>query len=157
MDLFANGRETNIRSTIAMVEDVLLELGHFVNDCRVRTTGGETHAWEVHRGSAEVRISLLERGDAPHLRVASVVMTLDDGVEAVRLYRHLLSLNRIALCSAAFAVDSEYVLIVSERPTMDLDRSEVLDLIRRVELYADQYDDQLVAQFGGVLGRDTSP
>lgn len=156
MDLFANGRETNIRSTIAMVEDVLLELGHFVNECRGRPAGGETHAWVVHRGSAEVRIALLERGEAPHLRVASVVMTLDDQVEAVRLYRHLLSLNRSALCSAAFAVEAEYVLIVSERPTMDLDRSEVLDLIRRVELYADRYDDQLVAKFGGVLGRDLS-
>ena len=43
------------------------------------------------------------------------------------------------------------MLIVAERSTLDLDRSEVLDLIGRITAYADQYDDELVAAFGGAL------
>ena len=153
MNLFANGREANIRSTIVMVEDVLLELGHFVNQCRTEPDEDEMRAWQVTRGSALVRIVLIQRGEETHLRAASTVLTVDAQVDQSRLFRHLLGLNRSTLCSAAFALEGEHVQVVSERPTMDLDHSEVLDLIHRVEVYADNYDDQLVAEFGGTLGQ----
>jgi hypothetical protein len=45
------------------------------------------------------------------------------------------------------------VLLVGERSTLDIDRSEVLDLIRRITTYADEHDDVLVARFGGAMGR----
>ena len=152
MTLFENGRQANIKSTIAMVEDVLLELGHFVNESRVPCQDNEEQAWEVTRGSALVRITLLYRDSEPHLRASSYVMTLDERVDKLGLFRHLLTLNRSTLSNAAFALDGFRVQLLSERTTMDLDRSEVLDLIRRVELYADEYDDRLVAKFGGLLG-----
>jgi hypothetical protein len=41
---------------------------------------------------------------------------------------------------------------VTERSTLDLDRSEVLELIKRITTYADDHDDILVARFGGKLG-----
>jgi hypothetical protein len=153
MNLFADGREANIKSTIAMVEDVLLELGHGVQECRAAPERDEQTVWEVARGSAVVRIALSLRDEAPHLRVLSTVLTLDAQVDEVSLYRRLLKLNRTVLCSAAFALDGKYVQIVSERPTLDLDRSEVFDLIRRIEFYADEYDDWLVEEFGGRRGR----
>ncbi|WP_428268508.1 YbjN domain-containing protein [Haliangium sp.] len=153
MTLFADGREANIKSTVAMVEDVLLELGHFVNDCRQEPERGEKHAWQVERGSATVRIALGLREDAPHLSVVSTVLTLDDKVAQAALFRRLLTLNRTVLCNAAFALDGAFVQILGERPTLDLDRSEVLDLIRRIEFYADEYDDRLVTEFGGIRGR----
>lgn len=156
MTLFADGREANIKSTIAMVEDVLLELGHFVNDCRAQPERDEQHAWQVRRGSATVRIEIGLRDENPHLRVVSTVLTLDEHVDQAALFRRLLSLNRTVLCSAAFALDDAYVQIVTERPTLDMDRSEVFDLIRRIELYADEYDDRLVEEFGGTLGRAPS-
>jgi hypothetical protein len=56
------------------------------------------------------------------------------------------------MCGNAFAVDRDRVLLVAERSTLDLDRSEILDLIKRVTVTADDHDDQLVAQFGGTLG-----
>lgn len=155
MTLFADGREANIKSTIAMVEDVLLELGHFVNDCRAQPEQDEQHAWQIRRGSASVRIGLGLRDEVPQLRVVSTVLTLDEHVDQAALFRRLLGLNRTALCSAAFALDGAYVQIVTERSTIDLDRSEVFDLIRRIELYADEYDDRLVEEFGGTLGRAT--
>jgi hypothetical protein len=153
MTLFADGREANIRSTIAMVEDVLLELGHPVEDARARAERDEHNAWEVKQGSATVRIAVGMRDEAPHLRVISTVLTVTPTVDEAALFARLLKLNRTVLCSAAFALDGRYVQIVAERPTLDLDRSEVFDVIRRVETYADEYDDRLVKEFGGARGR----
>ena len=73
------------------------------------------------------------------------------GPDLTSLYAHLLELNA-TLCGAAFATQGDYVLLVSERSTLDLDASEVLDLIRRVTTYADEHDDVLVARFGGAMG-----
>ena len=44
------------------------------------------------------------------------------------------------------------MLLLAERSTLDLDRSEIRELIRRVTTHADAHDDVLVARFGGVLG-----
>jgi hypothetical protein len=153
MTLFADGREANVKSMIAMVEDVLVERGRTIEDARARAERDEQRAWEVQQGSATVRIALTMRDEAPHLRVISTVLTVTPTVDEVALFTRLLKLNRTALCSAAFALDGRYVQIVAERPTLDLDRSEVFDLIRRVETYADEYDDSLVAEFGGARGR----
>jgi hypothetical protein len=148
--LFENQREINLASTITMIEDVLVELGHFVNDCRADAPGA-IRSWRVRKGSATVRISLLERPDFTHLRIASAVMHIDAAVPRVALYTHLLEKNA-ELTGAAFALRADTVLLQSERSTLDLDRSEVLDLITRVTKYADELDDTLVERFGGAIG-----
>jgi len=153
MSLFENSRETNTASTITMVEDVLIALGHFVNDCRVDQEGA-LRAWRVTKGSAQVSIQLLERADYPHLRVASAVMTTrPDLAPEVRasLHADLLARN-VDLAGVAFAVRGDQVLLVSERSTLDLDRSEVVELVRRVQDQADLVDDELVERYGGTLG-----
>jgi hypothetical protein len=43
-------------------------------------------------------------------------------------------------------------MLVAERSTVDLDPSEVTEIIGRVEKYADTYDDALVEEFGGTRG-----
>jgi hypothetical protein len=144
--LFANQRESNLASTVALVEEVLGELGH---DPAVARDG--QHAWQVQQGSALTRISLVDRTEFTHLRVSSTVMTVDDKVDRPALHAHLLALNG-SLCGAAFATEGEHVLLLAERSTLDLDRSEVRDLIRRVMTYADDHDDALVARFGGKMG-----
>lgn len=151
LDLFQNGREANITSTVAMVEDVLIELGHFVNDCREDPPRGGQRSWCVAKGSALVRIALADRGAEVHLRASSVVMTLDERVDETRLFRKLLAVNG-EIHGAAFALAERQVVLLAQRSTLDLDRSEVLDLIRRVETYADEYDDVLVTEFGGLRG-----
>ena len=150
--LFANQREVNLASTIAMIEDVLVELGHFLNECR-DDRDGAIRSWRVKQGSAEVRISLVHRDDFTHLRVASPVMTIGAGTDKVALFTRLLEVNR-ELCGAAFALMRDIVLIVAERSTLDLDRSEVMELIARIQKVADDQDDVLVAQYGGALGGD---
>lgn len=153
LSLFDNSREINCSSAVMMVEDVLIALGHFVNDCRVADPGA-TKAWRVTKGSAQVAIQILERPDHPHLRVTSAVMRLGPGTDpAVRADLHADLLGRNAdLCGVAFAARGDQVLLIAERSTLDLDRSEVLELINRVAEHADAVDDALVSSYGGTIG-----
>ena len=148
-NLFENHRDVNLASTVAMIEDLLIERGYFLNDCRAEVPG-TIRAWKVPKGSAVVRISLLDRPDFPHLRVASAVFRHPPGVDRVSLYHELLSRNA-ELCGAAFAVVGDQVVMVAERSTLDLDRSELADMITRLQNYADHFDDVLVAAYGGDL------
>ncbi len=151
--LFANQRESNLHSTIALVEDVLGELGHPAAGSRIKDAGS-LHAWQLVKGSAITQVTLVDRTEFTHLRVCSIVMTLDDRVDRSSLVTHLLELNA-GLCGAACAVVRDHVLLDTERSTLDLDRSEVLDLVRRLTSTADDHDDVLVARFGGRLGSCT--
>jgi hypothetical protein len=148
--LFANQRETNLASTIALVEEVLREQGHDPGATRTKVHGAP-HAWEIRTGSAVTRVTIFPTPDFTHLRVRSVVMTLDAAIDRAALFQHLLERNA-DLWGAAFALEHDKVVLVSERSTLDLDRSEVADMIRRVTTYADDHDDALVARFGGRLG-----
>ena len=148
--LFANQRETNLASTVALVEAALADLGHSAPASRAKDTRA-LHAWEIPKGSSITRVTLIHRTDFTHLRVCATVMTLDSTVDRPSLFAHLLNLNA-SLCGVAFATAGEQVLLVAERSTLDLDRSEVLELIRRVTTYADEHDDVLVARFGGRRG-----
>lgn len=148
--LFANQRETNLTSTLALIEDVLRELGHDPAATRSDAPGA-LHAWRIVKGSAVTQVTLVSRTEFTHLRVCAVVMTIDGKVDRPALHAHLLELNA-SLCGAAFATDGDRVLLLSERSTLDLDQSEVRELIRRVTTNADDHDDVLVARFGGTLG-----
>ena len=150
MALFANQREINLTSTVALVEQALSEFGHDPATSRI-TAPGATHAWRIVTGSAVTRVTVVHHSEFPHLRVSAVVMTLDAKVDRTALFAHLLELNA-HLCGAAFATDGDQVLLLSERSTLDLDQSEVLDILKRVTTYADEHDDVLVARFGGRIG-----
>jgi site-specific recombinase len=146
--LFANQRETNLSSAVALVEEVLRELGH---DPSAARQDAAHHTWRIRTGSAATRVSVFPTGELSHIRVEAVVITLDDKVDRPSLFAHLLFQN-VTLCGVAFALHGERVVLVTERSTLDLDRSEVRELISRVTQTADDHDDRLIAAFGGVLG-----
>jgi hypothetical protein len=148
--LFANQREANVQSMVALIDEVLTDLGHDAKASR-QTGTDALHAWRIVKGSATTDVTLVNRTLFTHLRVCSVVMTIDDKVDRNALNAHLLESNG-NLCGAAFATDGNRILMVAERTTLDLDRSEVRELIRRVTTYADDHDDSLVATFGGTMG-----
>jgi hypothetical protein len=148
--LFANQRETNLASTLLLVEAALGDLGHPAPGSRI-TEPGALHAWKIPKGSAITKVTLVHRTEFTHIRVVAIVMTCDAKVDRGALNAHLLELNA-SLTGAAFATEGDQVLLLGERSTLDLDRSEVLELIRRVTTYADDHDDVLVARFGGTLG-----
>ena len=147
--LFANQRETNLASTVALVEAALADLGHPAPGSRTSDPDA-LHAWQLPVGSSLTRVTVVQRADFTHIRVCATVMVATAPVDRAALHAHLLEQNR-SLCGAAFAAAGDQVLIVAEHSTLDLDRSEVLDLIGRITAYADQYDDELVAAFGGAL------
>ena len=149
--LFANQRETNLASTVALIEAALVELGQAPGRVDDRSA---LHTWQIPKGSSITHVALIHRSEFTHLRVCATVMTLDDGVDRGSLFAHLLELN-VALCGVAFAAQNDRILLVGERSTLDLDRSEILELIRRVTAYADEHDDVLVARFGGKRGAAT--
>ena len=148
--LFANQRETNLSSTVALVEEILRDLGHDPAASREQVPPGQ-HAWRIRTGSALTTISLFPTTEFIHIRCEAVVMTLDDKVDRAALFAHVLGLNA-TMCGNAFALHGDRVVIVAERSTLDIDRSEVRELITRVTTNADKHDDQLVTRFGGRLG-----
>ena len=80
-------------------------------------------------------------------------MRLDGAVSRSALFAHLLERNA-ELTGAAFALKDDVVFVLTERSTLDLDRSEVQDLVRRIQTYADDNDEALVDRFGGSRGGD---
>lgn len=148
--LFANSKDANLTSTVAVVEAVLEQLGHDAFSSRAERPGALS-AWTFTKGSAEVHIDILERRDFLHIRVSSPIMTTG-GADRARLFERLLELNADHLVGAAFAIRGGEVLVIAERSTLDLDLSEAADLVGRVQDYADRYDDELCAAFGGQRG-----
>lgn len=149
--LFSNQREANLESINAMIEDVLIELGHVVEKTRAQFPECE-RAWRISKGSATVEIALLARGDDNWLQVSASVMTPGARADTATLWRKLLSMNYERASVACFALRGDTVVIIGQRSTRDLDRGEVITLIRTVSEDADDHDDQLVKEFGGRRG-----
>lgn len=105
----------------------------------------------MRQGSATVEIQLLTRPDGAHLRVASAVVHAGPATDRAALWQDLLSRNA-DLCGLAFAIRGDQVLLVAERSTLDLDRTEVHDMIQRTATVADELDDELATRYGAHLG-----
>jgi hypothetical protein len=149
MVLFSNKQEANLRVCVKMVDDAISALGHVPDESRIVGAEADMPAWRVKKGSAHVFVSLGIQGHENVLRVLAPVLHVAPGTDKLKLFRHLLELNATAVTGAAFGLQGEDVVLCAERTTVDLDPSEVMDMIRRVENFADQYDDLLVAEFGG--------
>lgn len=151
--LFANESEANLDSTISMIEDILIELGHVVEDCRSESDG-KPASWRVKKGSAWTRIEILEedskKSKGYRVRVVATVVTLGSDVDKLLLFEKLLRLNASHVRGAAYALRGAEIILTSERSTLDLDRSELWELISVVRDLADENDDKLVAEFGGL-------
>ncbi|HEU5059662.1 MAG TPA: YbjN domain-containing protein [Kofleriaceae bacterium] len=149
--LFENQVQVNLESTMVMIEDVLVELGHVVDKARVEYPECE-RAWRISKGSATIEIALLVREGAGWLQVSASVMTPGPKTDTGALWRKALLLNAERPAIASFALRGDTVVLIGQRTTLDLDRSEVLALIETVSTDADRYDDELVREFGGRRG-----
>ena len=77
-------------------------------------------------------------------------MKLPDSPEnQAALFRRLLVINAQEMTSVAFGLRNETIVLTTDRTTVDLDPSEVRDMILRLGYFADVYDDELVNEFGG--------
>ena len=141
----------------ALVEEVVKRLGVDPKACLAKEDARNV-TWTVQRGSAAVLITLATRDSqetppraTTYLRVVSPTLTLPAGAKPGDhevLFRHLLELNAAGLANAAFGLIDQRVVAVSERPTDDLQASEVEQMVRHLAAVADTYDDRLAKQFG---------
>lgn len=150
MGLFEADVQEELARAARLVEESLAALG--VDPATVRLPAGTAeYAWSLMRGSAAVAVFLRapRRGEeAPVLRVISPIVVIDRRDE-LALYRRLLELNASGLGSVAFGLYDDRIVAVSERPTRDLDASEVRYIVQVVGSVADHYDDELTRSFGG--------
>src|SRR5262249_20374976 len=140
MALFSNKQEANLRVCIQMVEDAITALGHNPDESRIENPADQDlPAWKVEKGSAHVYVYLGVNGGDNVLRVVAPVIQMAPGTDQLALFRHLLELNVNTIAGAAFGLrGAADIVLCAERTTVDLDPSEVIDVIRRVEDFADR-------------------
>lgn len=152
MRLFSTKQESNLKSTRDMVEKVITELNLSPEENRLDTNDGSL-AWGLMRGSAQVFVFIkpgMDRDAFNSIQVVAPVMRIPPvKTTQAALFQHLLELNIQEITGAAFGIKNDTVVILVDRTTQDLDRSEVMDMILRVGYFADLYDDALVSKFGG--------
>ena len=103
--------------------------------------------WEFIAGSAMIRIE----HDAVEqtFSVESVLLPVPDNERRrLDLYSRLLELNYRRTGEARFAVQSDQVVVTFSRPTLGLDYLEFQRAVDEVARAADDYDDELTAEFG---------
>jgi hypothetical protein len=147
--------EAEFSSAKALVEGVIKGLGVDPAATRAKSEADQA-SWTLQRGSAAVLITIVKRKEdgGVYLRVISPVMTLPEPGKREPLFKHLLELNAAGLANAAFALVSERIAVVSERPARGMDASEVEQMVRHLSAVADTYDDRLVKAFGGKRASD---
>ena len=133
---------TKITSLMELVDRILdgLEEGTLV----------EGFEEPIQRGSAQGSVRVV--GDSEHSESLVVVrlsiMRVPEAADAA-FYERLLELNHAALGRAAFSINGEgLVCLTAGRPVEDLDPGELIDLILWTSEYADDLDDELLAEFG---------
>jgi hypothetical protein len=145
--LFSNKQEANLRSCIRMVEDALAALGKPLEDCRSESAD-DMPAWRVPIHPGHVDVYLGVAGDDNVLRVVASIGTIRAGTDETALFRRLLQLNVAEVKGVAFGLSGAEVVLVSERSTLDLDPSEVMDILRRAEQFSSHYARALAADVG---------
>ncbi len=104
----------------------------------------------IERGSATGSVRVVN--DPEHAESLVVVrlsiMRVPETVDAA-FYERLLELNHASLGRAAFSIHGDgLVYLTAGRPVADLDEGELIDLILWTSEYADELDDELLAEFG---------
>lgn len=149
MGLFGGGRRnaptSNVEKTAMYVERLLGEV--LENPAQARMEG--QLGWNIMLGSANIEILIAENEQGQTLQVVAPLMHLPQ-TGLLPLYRRLLELNMMTP-GITFGVYGDVVFLYNERPLEGLDEVEVRDIIQRMALNADKYDNELVEEFGGRL------
>ena len=136
-------KETTIRECSKIVEAFLKKAGLNPDQQRLQ---GDVVGWVAQRGSAMCYIFLNSGKDSDTVRIVAPFLYIPQE-NLLPFYRRCLEINR-DLTSCAIAVDEDVVLIVHERPTLDLSSEELEYGIQIVGYIADELDDSLSKEFG---------
>jgi len=155
MSMFgATDAQSDFARAVKLVETVVAAFGLDPQKCRINTNDGST-AWSLLRGSAEVLIFLnpSRQPNQPNfIRCVSPIWRLP-AENHLAIFQRLLELNARDLYGTAFGLmGRDNVLdavLVTERPTKDMDRGEVEEILQNIGAAGDFFDDKLVQEFGG--------
>lgn len=149
----AQSHDEDFVATQTMIERVIRGLGLDPDKNRQPSTDPRRRAWKIRRGSASVYVLLTETDHGSFLQVVSPLLKLP-AQEILPLLRRLLEANGGQLYGAAFGLKGDQVVLSADRSTVDLDEGEVGAMIKTVGRYADEYDDLLIAEYGGTRQRE---
>ena len=103
----------------------------------------------IERGSATGSVRVVKDPEhAEDLVVVRLSLMRVPEAAGAAFYERLLELNHASLGRAALSIDEGVVFLTSGRPVEDLDPGELIDLILWTSEYADNLDDELLAEFG---------
>lgn len=131
----------------ATVDNILQGLGINPGSAQIPTANG--YGWRFQWGTATIEIYISVHDQYQYFQVLAPIITLPTS-NLLPFYRRMLELN-LQLTNASFGVYQDIVFIFSERQLQGLDQNEAEFLITMVAQYADQFDDDLVNEFGGRL------
>jgi hypothetical protein len=98
------------------------------------------------RANQLVVLSVFEAEGNAYIRVSAPILHMP-AERQLEFCRRLLDLNS-EMVSASLATVGEDVYVVSVRPIQELESEQAIDLVGRVCIYANQYADRLIADFG---------
>ena len=120
-----------------------------------RCRAGATE-WEFPFGSVRVRLSVDPEDES--FRVTSRIIQVPDNVaRRAGLMDALMTLNARKTREARFAVEDGHVVVVFGRPLEGLDYPEFTDALASVCSTADDYDDWMKREYGGVPAAAGAP
>ncbi len=111
--------------------------------------GAEGYGWWVIEGSARIYIFVQKGATGVVLRITSPILRLPK-TNQEGFYRRLLDINA-DLNSCALATYEDTVLVIAQRPILDLEQAELDGLIWQVAYVADLLDNKLSAEFGAPM------
>jgi hypothetical protein len=148
--------EPSPEDVITLVHEVLDILGApDARDDDTEDADEDGADWSVQVGSARLEIGLHHNPvlDEPTLEVSASILRLPPH-NLLAFYRRCLELNRIVV-GCSIGVDRDVVVVAAERRLPGLDKSAVVEMLLNVASAADQFDDELAAEFDAEkLGQD---
>lgn len=102
--------------------------------------------WKFRYGTVDVGVSITGEEPTDTFTVIASVLSLPVQDEP-KLTRLLLEKNAVETFEARFAIENDQVIVVSSRSVEDLSAAEISRIITIVATIADEYDEELKAQF----------
>lgn len=127
-----------------MVESCIQDLGIAPD----KTRGDKPGQWDLYRGSARVMIDVftLDNGWSYFQCIAPIVKI--PAGKKIEFYEEILEKNH-SLYGVAMTKYKEWIYIKVIREIEGLDKSEMMAMLKRIGVYADELDDLYKNKYGG--------
>lgn len=108
------------------------------------------YLWRFPYGSVRVFVQLTGESDDDTLKVWAEVMVLPEAeAQQTKLMQRILAMNWAETFEANFALFGNRVVVLAHRTVADLSPEEISRAITLVATLADDWDEALIAEFGG--------